>query len=228
MAVQPNAVYFAKDDYAHIARRFVAFALDFVFVVVIWSVLTFALLANAGGTGTRQDIAAGPDSDLGKQDAAEETTLNLKSRQRLPKFTLLLVCLVYQIGMRRLPGGTLGYRLAGIRLVDESGGPPSWRALIKRSCIAIALAMFLCVPLLISYLYALKHPKRQTGHDFWSGTWAVRKRAKPAGPALTTYQSKLLLIFLLNYIDVEPYTPGRPSPEPEPALASEDAHPSEA
>jgi uncharacterized RDD family membrane protein YckC len=54
------------------------------------------------------------------------------------------------------------------------------------------------------YVLCFKTPRRQAIHDRWSGTWLVRRRAEPIGPALSTYHTKLFGTFILTYTDVEP------------------------
>ncbi len=218
MTTQPNTVYFAAHDYAPVTRRFGAFLTD----LVVLCVLAFVLVIPIGYLMLPNRVRSMPDSP-------QRQVLLSKYTKRAFAIGGLAGGIAYHIVLRRLRGGTLGYRLLGIRLVNETGRPPSWRVLGKRFVLAALLATpcLFFLPLVASYLYALKHPKRQTGHDFWSGTWLVRKNARPAGPALTAYNSKLLGTLLLNYIDVEPYvTEHSPTtseatvPEPDPTPAA--------
>jgi uncharacterized RDD family membrane protein YckC len=217
MTTQPNAVYFAPHDYAPVTRRFGAFLVDLVALYLLAVVLAIPI----GYLLLPRGLPSTPDTPPPQ----------VLSKYTKIVFTLggLLGGVPYHIALRRSRGGTLGYRLLGIRLVDQTGHPPSWRVLGKRFVLAVILAIpcLFFLPLVASYLYALKHPRRQTGHDFWSGTWLVRKNARPAGPALTAYNSKLLGTLLLNYIDVEPYVPEHPpttneatTPEPDPTPAA--------
>lgn len=210
MADEPDAVYFAADDYAHFARRFGAFLVDFAFVIF----LTMAALGAVSYRSLPSDRLANETDPTVRQKLIAK---QIKQTWRQARWPWLAACVVYHLSMRRLRGGTLGYRVAGIRLVDNTGRAPSWRVLFKRFGIAFAFAVFFFLPLVVSYLFCFKLPKRQSGHDFWSGTWLVRKRAQPAGPALTAYNHKLLGTWLLSYIDVEPYVPEAPAAaEPEP------------
>lgn len=214
MTTEPNAVYFAPGDYAHLSRRFGVFLIDLSVVLLL-----------AVGAMIPITFALTPESVLKSSDAAPTPEVVSPYAKKAFVGGLLLVGVPYHIALRRLRGGTLGYRLMGVRLVDATGQPPSWRALTKRFLLAAVGAPFWLAPLILSYLYCLKHPRRQTGHDFWSGTWVVKRKAQPAGPALVSYQSKLLGTWLLNYIDVEPYSPEQPTrertdPQAEPVAAA--------
>jgi uncharacterized RDD family membrane protein YckC len=115
---------------------------------------------------------------------------------------MLAVPLLYHTALRRLRGGTLGYRLMGVRLVNQRGETPSWRTVGLRFLLGVVGV----IPLAATYWRCLKDARRQTFHDQWAGTWVVKKRAQPAGPAVTAYQTKLFGVLALTYIDVEPYT----------------------
>jgi hypothetical protein len=65
------------------------------------------------------------------------------------------------------------------------------------------ITIFLLVFALI-YRPCQRDPRRQTFHDRWSGTWSIRKRAEPAGPAKPVHHAKLLGPFLVTHVDIEP------------------------
>ena len=106
----------------------------------------------------------------------------------------------YHVLARTTRGGTMGYRLAGIRWIDKTGRTPGIKTALRR----FLIAMPSCLMIGAGYLLCFKTPRRQAVHDRWSGTWLVRRRAEPAGPALSTYNTKLFGTFVLTYTDVEP------------------------
>jgi uncharacterized RDD family membrane protein YckC len=201
MSPDADAVIYRPEDYAPVSRRIGALLIDLVVFTLLVSVIT----GSIGRVTVPEGIRSMPDTP--------ERTERVNEHMRTPKKVGFLGgCLLYYICIRRLRGGTLGYRLMGIRLVDKTGNPPSWRVLVKRFLLAAPLTL----PLGASYLCCIKNPKRQAVHDQWSGTWVVRRKAKPAGPAMTAYLTKLLGTLLLRYIDVEPWVPQPPA-----ALAGE-------
>jgi uncharacterized RDD family membrane protein YckC len=192
MAGEPDCVYFKAGDYAHPLRRFGAFALDVALLFLLLASLGFVV----GLVMVPKEIRQQPRSP----EVQREINKYMKPAQ-VPLVAGWFVCgALYYVPLRRTRGGTLGYRLVGIRLVDRTGGIPSLRTLAKRFLLAVPFDL----PLGASYLACLQSPRRQAIHDQWSGTWMVRKWARLAGPARTSYQTKLLGTILLTYLDLEP------------------------
>lgn len=191
----PDSVYFDLRDYAHPIKRVLACAIDIVLLLAVFSI-----------AGTLVGVFLMPQELRGKPRTAEvqrQMTKYMKPAQRPLGLGWLAFCIVYQIPLRRTRGGTIGHRLMRTRLVDKNGNTPPIRAVFRRFLIAAPATLFLG----LSYWDSFRNPRRQATHDIWSGTWVVRCRAKPAGPAITSHNPKLLGTILLTYVDVEPVLP---------------------
>lgn len=115
----------------------------------------------------------------------------------------ILVVVAYHTLAKQKYGRTLGHFVCGLRVVAADGGAPPLRAMFKRFLIALPA----CGLFGLSYFVCRRDPKRQATHDQWAGTWVVRRRAEPAGPAAVTYQTRFFGTLALTYIDVEPAAP---------------------
>lgn len=200
MNATPDAVYFVAGDYAHPRRRIGACLIDFVVLVLLVS----AIAALAQYIVVPADVLKQPrTTEAQKQEVQKQINKHMKPVQvPVALISFVVLPMTYHIGLRRLRGGTIGYRLTGVRVVDKKGNMPSWRVLLRRFLIALPSVL----PLGAGYFRSFGDPKRQAVHDQWSGTWVIRKRATPAGPAITAYQTKLFGTFPMTYIDVEPFT----------------------
>jgi uncharacterized RDD family membrane protein YckC len=207
MAAEPDGVYFAAKDYAHPLRRLAALVIDLAFLFAMLNVIFIPLA-----------YVMVPET-LRSQRRTAETQREMQSYVKPIKVPVTLawlaLCVAYEIPLRRTRGGTVGYRLTGIRLVDQSGQAPQMRPLIRRLLFAIPCTLFLGV----SYFSCFTSPRRQTAHDKWSGTWAVRKAAQPAGPALTSYHTTFLGTIPMTYVDLEPQPGESPSASNESSVA---------
>ncbi|MFQ5424909.1 MAG: RDD family protein [Phycisphaerae bacterium] len=199
MAADADVVWFRSEDYASIARRIGAFLLDhaflFALLIVVMMTVIFPLPPELVERMRSVPVAE-------RQTMTAEWLKSPESMHRL-MWRLrgwLVFCVAYYTVFRRLRGGTVGYRIMGIRLIDKTGQPPLLGALFKRFCVAAIATL----PLGASYLKCRKSGKRQAFHDWWCGTWLVRKRAVPAGRGKVAYQPLLLGTFMLTFLDVEP------------------------
>ncbi len=193
MAVESEGVYYANADYAGPLRRLIAWFIDVVVLIVI---------LNAAAAAAQ--LAVVPMDVLKMPPSGERQRLVNKHMRPVQAPVLggyLLLFASYHVLLRRTRFGTVGYRLTGIRIVDETGESPSLKKLGKRFLIAIPFTM----PLGASYLKCRGNPKRQSVHDQICGTWVIRRRAHPAGPAQLAHQMKLVGLFIIHYIDVEPF-----------------------
>lgn len=209
MATAPNAVYFARDDYAPLSRRLGAAVIDLVGWWAITGLCIQTTIFVTAGSGLWREL----DSQA-RAVKVEQVKQNLRV---LLAVSPLVTAAAYHIGLRKLRGGTAGYRLMRIRLVDSDGLTPRWRALGKRFLAGVPLVLFFG----LGYVTCRKSPRRQAMHDQVAGTWLVRRRAAPAGPAVTSYQTKLLGTYPLMLIDVEPFEPPPPAAAEQPVTAAE-------
>lgn len=184
------------------ARRVIAALIDFLLAIFVLAAIGTALQAKY----------VPPDVIRMSPSAEKQRLVNKYMRPvQLPAVGgWLLLCVAYHTSARRLSFGTLGYRVSGVQIIDASGNPPSWQVLCRRLALAVPLVGFFG----LSYLKCRQNPRQQAFHDQWSGTWVVRRSARPQGPAKLAYQTKLLGPFLTTYVDVEPLeevTPGAPA-----------------
>lgn len=188
----PEFVYYREQDYARVIRRIPSMLIDLCVVVLIIAVVSSAAQA-----------AYVPRSVVQMPKSPEKTRLLTQFWRPIQKQVLVIcaaLAVAYHIALRRTRGGTLGYRLLGIRLVDATGRPPPWKTLGKRFLFAVPLFFFFAA----TYWGCFQNPRRQSLHDTFASTWVVRKNAQPAGPARAVYQTKLLGPWFLTYLDVGP------------------------
>jgi len=178
-----DAVFFRSSDYASPGRRIGAFFID-------WIVLLIALALLQGGL-----FALNPKAKAEwLQARAEHTKPGRHARevatraQRIWLFTFVL----YHVAVRWTYGGTVGYRVMRIRMVNVHGEPPAFRSLLRRFVLACAGAL----PLGVTYVACIRNERRQAWHDRWASTWLVRRHAQPAG--LADIEEKA--IFLGSYM----------------------------
>ncbi len=202
MSEVPEFVYYRNEDYARVIRRAPSFVVDVI-------VLFLALSATA----TLAQLLYVPPAIVKMPNSPEKRREVAKYMGPVQvQFMLgwLAFAVLYHIPLRRTRGGTIGYRVTGIRLVDAHGRPPDWWPLVKRFLVAVPFFFLLAT----TYWICFKNPKRQAFHDQIGGTWLIRKNAQPAGPAKPSYQTKLLGVWILTYLDLEPQDAAVPVPTP--------------
>lgn len=83
----------------------------------------------------------------------------------------------YAVLSWRMGGQTMGMRAWRLRVVDNNGAAPAWRALVLR----YVLSNLSLAALGLGYLWALIEPQRRTWHDLHTATLVVRMQpGKPA------------------------------------------------
>jgi uncharacterized RDD family membrane protein YckC len=200
MAGEADAVHFALKDYAGPGRRVAACLIDL-------GVLIGLLLATTTLVGlwlVPPEVRARPDS----RERQREVSVAMRPAQRPIVLGWLAAIPAYHVLLRKMRGGTLGYRLAGIRIVDAAGDPPPMKVLMRRFVAAVPFVLFFG----LSYLACRRGGRRQAAHDQLCGTWLVRRGASPAGAARVAYQARLVGTYLLTYPDVEPLEEDPSSP----------------
>ena len=86
---------------------------------------------------------------------------------------------LYLVLLKRSRLRTIGYRLAGVRVVDFHGGMPSVASLTLR----LTFAVFGPFNILLDLLWIPGDPHRQALRDKFAHTYVVRSQAEPAGSA---------------------------------------------
>jgi uncharacterized RDD family membrane protein YckC len=105
----------------------------------------------------------------------------------------------YFVLLKRSRFGTVGYRLAGVRIIDAYDRPPGLGVLTLR----LAFGFLGPINILLDMLWIPFDRRKQSLRDKFAHTYVVRVNAQPAGPArivLRTY-SVLGMAFVVR--DVE-------------------------
>jgi uncharacterized RDD family membrane protein YckC len=142
-----NGVYYAPNDYVGIGRRVIAFFVDGFVLTLILSIFLLIWIIVGGGPPLL--------------------------------FTALVMLLtwLYIVFCKRSPLRTLGYRLAGCRLVNLQGQRPSLFALTLRSL----LWMFGPFNFLLDLIWCGIDEDRQTLRDRFAETCLINDGAAPIG-----------------------------------------------
>ena len=188
-------VLFQLSDYAPLSRRLIACGIDLALLLFAFSMMS----STAAAMRVPRDVLHMADK-VERQKQMKHYMGNVM----VPITIGWLACIpAYHILLRRTRGGTMGYRVTRIRMVDTYGLPPVLPVLIKRFLVA-----FFLVPLFgLTYFGVRKHPRRQAAHDEWAGTWLVRSKAVPSGPATIAFKTKFLGTMPVTYPDLEPASP---------------------
>jgi uncharacterized RDD family membrane protein YckC len=153
----PEAVFFADDDYAGFWRRLAAELADAsaILVLLVLLVVVWAVVAPA-------------------------------HEPRLAPLVLCGLALVfcYFVFLKHSRAGTVGYRLARVRIVDVRGRPPSLWALSLR----FLFAVFGPFNVVLDLLWIPSDRRKQSLRDKVTHTYVVKARARPAGPGQIVYR----------------------------------------
>ncbi|MBI5763477.1 MAG: RDD family protein [Planctomycetes bacterium] len=216
------AVVFDTSDYASCSRRVASSVVDFLVLLLIFSGMQVWFAYRYVPEGIRSM----PPS------AARQKLIDQHIAPVSKQITILSIGVVaiYIIPFRQLRGGSIGYRLLGIRLVDATGNPPSLKALSKRAAIVGFLIFVGLIPaaftaamtkgsgptakslvmlggvalfMFMAYRSCVSHARRQAVHDKWSGTWMIRKQARAAGRGDIKYHTVFLGTWPIRYVELE-------------------------
>ncbi len=216
------AVVFDKSDYASCPRRVASSVVDFIVLLLIFSGMQLWFAYRY----VPETVRSMPPS------AARQKLIDQHIAPVSKQITLLSmgVVAIYIIPFRQLRGGSIGYRLLGIRLVDATGNSPSLRALAKRAAIVGFLIFIGLIPaaftaamtkgtgptakslvmlggvalfMYMAYRSCMTHPRGQAVHDKWSGTWMVRKQARATGRGDIKYHTVFLGTWPIRYVELD-------------------------
>jgi len=230
-----EAVIYSSNDYASFARRVASCLVDMMVVILLLVAVYLAFVWKY----VPHDVLSMKNS----LERDKQIALYLRPVVRQTTVIYLGVIFMYLIVARTSRGGTLGYRLMGMRLVDAAGHTPGLWPIIKRLLINFGVGFLAMIPfaifvaagqvssslvkllllfasiggfVMLSYSACRGHCRRQSLHDRWGGTWLVRKAARPLGPAVVRYHTRFMGTFPLRYQDVEaaPVSDAATSEEP--------------
>lgn len=110
----------------------------------------------------------------------------------------LLLCYAYLAILKATRWGTLGYILAGVRLVNLQGQQAS----IWRSSFRLGLLLLGPIYFLFDFLWVGNDPNRQSIRDKFAGTCVVRRKATPAGRGPIHYMTYYVMAYTLVFPEV--------------------------
>ena len=110
-----------------------------------------------------------------------------------------VVWLLYFVALKGSRFRTLGYVLAGTRIVNYSGQRPGYLTLLGR----LAFAVLGPVNFLIDLCWVSSDPSRQALRDKFAHTHVVRARAVPAGTGRIVYPTYMTFGWTLMFAEVQ-------------------------
>ncbi len=109
-----------------------------------------------------------------------------------------ILCYAYLAGLKATPLGTVGYRLAGVRLSDLRGRQAS----IWRSTFRSGFLVFGPLNLFFDLIWLSGDPNRQSMRDKFAGTYVVRRKAMPAGNGPIDYKTYFIMTNAFVFAEV--------------------------
>lgn len=114
--------------------------------------------------------------------------------------TWIAVWFAYFVVLKGSRFRTLGYVLAGARIVDFSGRRPGYLRLLGR----LAFVVLGPANFLIDLCWVSSDPSRQALRDKFAHTYVVRKNAVPAGTGRIVYPTYMTFGWTLMFAEVQP------------------------
>ncbi len=176
---------FDRKDYAGFWRRNIALFVDFLIFVTVYvcvSEFWYDLVPESWWT---VDVAVNVE------------------------FGLFLFVLAYCFLFRLTRGGTLGYRVVGIRYAHMLGDRPGATGLLYRAAITVFMIWGLFI---VDHFWILFDERKQTWHDKVSGFYVVKRKAEPIGTQQIV--QRIVNFMMLSFVVREPLTPERPMDSP--------------
>lgn len=153
--MEKRVVYYSDADYLSVTRRLLIDGVDtFVAVFAAWLVWLIC------GWGAPEEISV-----------------------LIWMTAFLVVFLAYFVVLKGSRFRTLGYVLAGARIVSLTGERPSYATLLGR----LAFAIFGPLNYLFDLLWVSSDPRRQALRDKFAHTYVIRNSAMPAGTGQVVY-----------------------------------------
>lgn len=172
---------------ASYGRRVLGFVLDVVIVFVVFTILLTAAMPFLGDALRVAEsygqawLAAAQRGQTPPQPPAEVEAMSAGLYMILAALLVL-----YDVVLVRFVGGTIGHRVAGVRVTEsEGGGVPTPGRLLLRALVKYSMFVFSAwtATVLLGYVFSvvnftwpLMDSRRRTLHDKWSDTRVVRHR----------------------------------------------------
>lgn len=120
--------------------------------------------------------------------------------------TWTVVWLSYFVFLKRSRYRTLGYRLAGARVVNLQGETPGVASLVGRLLFVVGGP----VNFLLDLVWISSDPARQAVRDKFAHTYVIRKDAVPAGRGKVAYRTYLMFGTTFLFQEVQGATAATP------------------
>jgi uncharacterized RDD family membrane protein YckC len=169
-----HGVYFRRGDYAGFWLRLLIDVIDVVVAGAVCSALIIPTIAIWAISPTKMSI------DL-----------------MLATCTVVAFC--YFVALKRSKGGTVGYRVGGVRIVGPDGQTASWLALTFR----LLFAMLGPLNWLLDLIWLSGDPHRQTIRDKFAQTYIIKRNAEPVGTGKVVYRYYDIFCYNLIFREIE-------------------------
>ena len=171
-----QGVYYNSQDYAGFLRRIVIACIDFVALIVFWIILAIAWMYLH------------PDQDFVPPAS----------------FWVVLISAFLYLAIIKRSLGTLGYLIAGVRIVDIHGNRPSVIRMIGR----FMWLFILPFSLILDVLWLTGEETRQTLRDKTVGTYVIKKKSMPIGAGKCRIKIMSFIGLCLRLREVEKQSKG--------------------
>ena len=174
------AVWFFPSDYVGFWRRLAVELVDSVVIVVVLVAVTATV------------VLLDPAEELSDATAA-----------------VLISCWAafiygYFVVLKHSRFGTVGYRLARVRIVDACGRPPGLGALTLR----LSFGLLGPFNVILDMLWIPSDRHKQALRDKFAHTYVIKANAEPAGPARVVFRTHYIMGMSFVFQDVEPVSVG--------------------
>ena len=148
-----EGVAYQPDDYAGLGRRMLAAGIDFAVILFLPAIVWMTL------------------------------------EELLPEYLVLVLvwwpglAWLYLVVLKRSPVRTLGYRIAGVKIVNLQGGRPGlWRLTLR-----VVFALTGPLAPILDFFWIPGNPQKQALRDLFGQTYVVRNDAQPVGRVSLKY-----------------------------------------
>ncbi|MCD0481891.1 RDD family protein [Streptacidiphilus sp. ASG 303] len=171
-----GAMPYGTPQIASMGARFGARLIDGVLVGVVYSIVMFAGVAGAVGLGSKAETQYNPTT--GQYELSQSASMGLIGTMMVTFLVFAVLSLCYEWLMVAFAGGTLGKKMVGLRVVNETTGQnPGLGASFVRYIIPIVGWAVCYLPGLLVWLSPFfDNSGRQQGwHDKAAHTLVIRK-----------------------------------------------------
>ena len=143
-------IFFDLENYAGILKRSTAWVIDILFLIIILAILVYILYFTIS-----------------------EEIIVIK----IAFWTFLLITYIYLSVLKPSRFRTIGYIVAGLKIVNLKGEKPSWNTMLTR----FVMLGFSPFAFMIDILWLTGEKTKQTLRDKFVGTYVIDNNAIPTG-----------------------------------------------